>query len=1244
MQLICNFFRKSDCSLEQCRTENIQEKERRYRTSWAVAFLVLMNVACVQSGYAATIEGYLSSFSVLKGDAIDIHASTTAANYDIAVYRNGPGDVELVSTFEGLSGGVYATPDEGWLGADWPVAHTLQIPAHLEGGLYTIRLKTEDASVDLNVIVREGSPGNTSDMLVLDSTPTTVAYNNWGGKSLYDHNSTDSDNTHSLSLGRPGQNTFPEEILELDGWLQSLGISAEYATMFDLHAEQSLLSNYQVVVLVGHNEYWTYEMRSHFDDFLANGGNAIILSGNTMWWQIRIEGDLLVCYKDEFESDPLFNVDNDLVTANWHSYPVNDPENRSIGLSFRNGGVVNSEGLLPHGAGYGGFNVINSDHWVFKGTGLQENDILGYEHTIVGEEVDGAELNWIDGTPTVTGNDGTPSDFIVLGYSEAILPSTQAENFGTMGIFHHPVGGGRVFNAATIDWSDGLWSLTDKRVADFSVSQITYNVVSDFTNQYVPLSFYTASLPSFTVDTPGGEFIRVTGGQASYSWSVSAGSLPTGLALDSSTGELHGVATEVGSWAFDISVTDDAEDTVSASYTVVVVGEVLYEDAEDGTTVGWSIFDSDPAGATINNVFDPDRGSQVIELSGSGMDNGFRLRQADGSGWKNSAQSIYTWSMKFSTDFIIYVEVETTAGQRLLMYTPVDGDYGGAGINVHSGLGASAKNGQWQTFTRDLQADLEAAQPGVIIEEVNGLWVRGSGRLDDIKLLNALPLMIDTTEIPGGLHDKSYSADVQVSGGQTPYTWTVTSGSLPSGLALDSSTGQIQGIATEVGSWSFDITVTDDAADTVSTGYTIVVEDEMLYEDAEDGTTLGWTVFDSNPAGAAVNNVFDPVRGSQVIVLTGSGLDNGFRLLEADGSSWQNSVQTIFTWSMQFSTDFIIYVDVETTAGQRLLMYTPVDGDYGGAGKNVHSGLGASASNGQWQTYTRDLQADLSAAQPAAIIEEVNGLWVRGSGRVDDIKLLNALPLTIDTTEFPGGLQYTSYSEEVQVSGGQAPYHWSVSGSTLPAGLTLDSSTGEIQGIALEVGSWSFGITVTDDAADTVSANYTIVIEDEVLYEDAEDGTTLGWTIVDDDPAGAAVNNVFDPVRGSQVIELTGSGLDNGFRLLEADGSSWQNSVQTIFTWSMQFSTDFIVSVDMETTAGQRFLIYTPVDSDYGGAGINVHTGLGASSGNGQWQTFTRDLQADLEAAQPGAIIEEVTGLLIRGSGRLDDIKLLNTF
>jgi len=160
----------------------------------------------------------------------------------------------------------------------------------------------------------------------------------------------------------------------------------------------------------------------------------------------------------------------------------------------------------------------------------------------------------------------------------------------------------------------------------------------------------------------------------------------------------------------------------------------VYENAEDKTINGWSIYDNEPTGAEINNIFDQDRLSYVIQFKGSGLLNGYSLRNDDGSNWQNSSQFVVEWSMKYSEKFNLFIDVKTTAGPRYLEYSPVNDDRLGKERYVHHGLGKDLIDGQWHTFTRNLQEDLEEAQTDKKVLEVNGFLIRGSGRVDDIKL------------------------------------------------------------------------------------------------------------------------------------------------------------------------------------------------------------------------------------------------------------------------------------------------------------------------------------------------------------------------------------------------------------------------------------------------------------------------------------------------------------------------------
>ncbi|CAB1063265.1 T1SS secreted agglutinin RTX, partial [Olavius sp. associated proteobacterium Delta 1] len=88
-----------------------------------------------------------------------------------------------------------------------------------------------------------------------------------------------------------------------------------------------------------------------------------------------------------------------------------------------------------------------------------------------------------------------------------------------------------------------------------------------------------------------------------------------------------------------------------------------YEDAWNPTVSGWTVYDNEPAGAVISNVYDADRGSRVIELSGSGLNNGYQLRKEDGNPWLDSSRFVIEWSMQYSEKFEVFIEVRTTAGQ-----------------------------------------------------------------------------------------------------------------------------------------------------------------------------------------------------------------------------------------------------------------------------------------------------------------------------------------------------------------------------------------------------------------------------------------------------------------------------------------------------------------------------------------------------------------------------------------------------
>jgi putative Ig domain-containing protein/Ig-like domain-containing protein len=85
------------------------------------------------------------------------------------------------------------------------------------------------------------------------------------------------------------------------------------------------------------------------------------------------------------------------------------------------------------------------------------------------------------------------------------------------------------------------------------------------------------------------------------------------------------------------------------------------------------------------------------------------------------------------------------------------------------------------------------------------------------------PLVITTTVLGNGTKNVLYSQQVTATGGTPAYTWSLSSGSLPSGVTI-SSTGLIIGTPVVAGSFSFTVMVRDQAAHTATRNFKINIK------------------------------------------------------------------------------------------------------------------------------------------------------------------------------------------------------------------------------------------------------------------------------------------------------------------------------------------------------------------------------------------------------------------------------------
>ena len=241
--------------------------------------------------------------------------------------------------------------------------------------------------------------------------------------------------------------------------------------------------------------------------------------------------------------------------------------------------------------------------------------------------------------------------------------------------------------------------------------------------------------------------LTVSGGSSPYQFAITSGSLPPGVNLNPVTGSVSGTPTAVGSYAFQVGVSDAPM---------------------------------------------PHHGSQSFAIS---------IEQQVGGGIRVTVSP---------------TSVNVPSGQVQAFTAAVTGT-DNTGVTWAASAGSITNSG---SFTAP------------VVSGVTNVYVTATSNADSkiqgvatvvVEPANAQPPAITTGNLPDGRTGNSYDAGFTATGGTQPYNWTVSQGQIPQGLTLNQNDGQLAGMPTTAGGYSFAIKVTDAKAQTAQKNFTVNV-------------------------------------------------------------------------------------------------------------------------------------------------------------------------------------------------------------------------------------------------------------------------------------------------------------------------------------------------------------------------------------------------------------------------------------
>lgn len=593
-----------------------------------------------------------------------------------------------------------------------------------------------------------------------------------------------------------------------------------------------------------------------------------------------------------------------------------------------------------------------------------------------------------------------------------------------------------------------------------------------------------SSLPLATTHTAYTATITASGGTSPYTFSITAGSLPSGLTL-APGGQITGVPLAATTATFTVQAQDSASHsgtqqlTLTVSDTLVVgtslpFGQVGTAYSTNLSVAGglapftWTLISGSlPAGLTL---------STAGAVTGTPLAVGtstFTVKVQD------SANNVATQQLSIAVSNITITSSAPPAATVDVPFSTTLDANGGippytwvvASGSLPPGLAISPSQ-VLGTPTAEITISGTPTAAGTYTFTISATDSVSLTATKVLTIVVANALTVTSTSAPMGAVGSPYSFFLAASGGALPYGWSL-SGSLPAGLTLGSN-GLISGTPTATGNSLFTVTVTDAAQRTASQALTITINPALVV------TT---TMLPSGGIGTAYSATLNASGGVPPYTWTGtppfglslsssgqisgtptSGGTASFTAQVKDAANnTANSPslsitisQLVVGASLPTGTTGVLYnAQLNTTGGTQ--PYSYVFSGFAIPGLTTTAGGLISGTPTSAGTYPFSVQVTDALAVTAT----------------QNLSITIAGPLQ-ETTPTPAapGMVGASYSQLLTASGGVQPYTWSSSG-TLPPGLSV-STGGLVSGTPTAAGSYAFTVKVTDAASSTASGPLTI--------------------------------------------------------------------------------------------------------------------------------------------------------------------------